>query len=152
MDQIPNAENERRLPVRLLNYWNKIRGARRFPSERLIEPEEIAALWNHCYLIQVNDLENRLKADFTYLGPEIIKTYKQYLAGEDTQDIIVPNSSKLVPNFRQVIERREPIMQADVFITSRGNTIRFRQCMLPLGEHDDRVEAIFGCMQLKLYP
>ena len=151
MDAIERVQNERRLPVQLLNYWDEIRGIRRFPSENDIHPEDILHLWDHCYLIQVNDLEKRQRVDFTYLGSEILKTYREHLSEEDAADIISPGSSRLAQNFRSVIESGSPVMQSGEFIIANGNTIRFRQCLLPLGLTDDKVEAIFGCARLKVF-
>ncbi len=145
---IASPANERRLPVQLCRYWEKIRGTRLMPSEQMINPEDIPHLWEHCYLIQVNDLENRRRADFTYLGSEIIQTYREHLSEEDALDIIFPNSSRLAQNFQQVIDSKLPILQAGEFITSRGGVMRFRQCLLPIGETDDKVDAIFGCVNV----
>jgi hypothetical protein len=146
------GRDERRYPVQLFNYWNRLRGNRAFPSEDAIDPEYIPNLWKHCFLIQVNDLKNRRRADFTYLGPEILQVYQELLSEKDAGDFISPNTSHLSQNFWRVIEQKKPIMQSGEFPSSRGNTIKFRQCLLPLGKSDDTVEAIFGCARLKVYP
>ena len=143
--------SERRLPVQLYNYWDGLRDGRKFPSEDAVNPEAIPHLWPTCYLIQVNDLKNRKRADFTYLGKEILQVYHDLLTEEDATDFVSPGTSHLSQNFWQVIENKEPLMQSGSFATSRGNTIKFRQCLLPLGRTDDEVEAIFGCARLKLY-
>lgn len=154
VEQLPTAENlgdERRYPVQLFRYWDKLRGNRKFASEELIDPESIPELWPHCFLIQTNDLRNRRRADFTYFGSAILSLYHDLLSDEDANDIISPNTSHLAQNFWLVIERKAPLMQSGSFPTSRGNVIKFRQCLLPLGKRDDEVEAIFGCVRLKLY-
>ena len=79
LEPLPNEENgvsdERRLPVQLFSYWDKIRGDRAFPAEDFINSEDIPQIWEHCFLMQVNDLNNRHGADFTYLGSEILRVY-----------------------------------------------------------------------------
>lgn len=156
MESLPTQEggsrDERRYPVRLFNYWNKQRGYRLFPSEEKINPEEISEIWPHCFLIQTNDLKNRHRADFTYLGSEILHVYHDYLADADANDFVSPKTSHLSQNFQTVLDTKAPIMQSGEFFTSWGNTIRFRQCLLPLGDTDLEVMAIFGCARLKLYP
>ena len=108
-DDIPLFDSdERRIPVRLLRYWDSIRGSRLFPSENDIDQEDISDVWDHCYLIQVNDLENRMKVDFTYLGSEILESYHTHLSEDDTADIISPKSSRLAQNFRTVIATKMP--------------------------------------------
>ncbi len=156
IEPLPDEEggnrDERRYSSQLYSYWNQLRGKRLFPSEDVLNPEAIAHIWPHCFLIQVNDLKNRKRADFTYLGSEILRVYHDLLSLEDTGDFISPSSSHLSQNFWQVIETHKPIMQSGQFTTSRGNLIKFRQCLLPLGKSDSEVEAIFGSARLKLYP
>lgn len=145
-------KDERRYAVQLFYYWNSLRKGRLYPPEDAINPEDIAHIWKHCFLIQVNDLKNRHRADFTYLGSEILHLYNDLLADEDVSDLISPSTSHLAQNLWQVIETRAPLMQSGEFSTSRGNTIKFRQCLLPVGRTDVEVDAIFGCSRLKLYP
>ncbi len=156
IDPLPSDKgmisDERRLPVQLFHYWNSLRGNRAFPVEDLINHEDIANIWDYCFLIQVNDLKNRKRADFTYFGKKILETYHDCLVAEDENDIISPNTSHLSQNFWQVIESKKPLMQSGEFTTSRGHIIKFRQCLLPIGKSDDEVEAIIGCARLKLYP
>ena len=143
--------DERRMTVNLINYWNEIRKDRLFPSEKLINPEDIPDIWEHCYLIQVNDLHNRQKADFTYLGSSIIKSYHDSFSEQnDVADIISPKSSRLAQNFKLVIDNKKPIMQSGEFVNNLGHRIRFRQCLLPLGDTDNKVEAVFGCVGFKV--
>ena len=145
------ANAEHRLSIRLLDYWDNIRGTRLFPSETLIDYEAILNLWDSCYLIQVNDLNNRNKVDFTYLGKNIIESYHTNLSEGDMVDLISPKSSRIMQHFQLVIEEKKPVLQSGEFLSRKGNNIKFRQCMLPLGEADDHVEAIFGCVGFKIY-
>ena len=143
------GEEERRLPVILLNYWKKIKGDRKFPFENSINPDDLKDIWEYCYLIQVNDLQNRLKVDFTFMGAEIVKAYEQYLGDDkDLIDIISPRSSRLAQNFQIVINEMRPLLQSGKFKDARGNIINFRQCLLPIGNNDSKVDAIFGCTRL----
>lgn len=151
-DETGGNRDERRYAAQLYAYWKQLKGNRPFPSEDVLNPEAIAHIWPHCFLIQVNDLKNRKRADFTYLGSEILHVYHDLLSVEDAGDFISPNTSHLSQNFWQVIETRKPIIQSGQFVTRRGNLIKFRQCLLPLGKTDSEVEAIFGCARLKLYP
>ena len=43
---------ERRFTQRLLYYWDEIRADRLMPSEYDIDPEAIAEIWDHCFLLQ----------------------------------------------------------------------------------------------------
>lgn len=151
-DEIGGVCDERRLSVQLFNYWSRLRKGRAYPAEDDIEPTDIPGIWPHCFLIQTNDLQNRKKADFTYLGGEIVQLYHDLLAEDDESDFISPNTSHLSQNFWMVIERKLPLMQSGEFTSSRGCTIKFRQCLLPLGKTDEFVESIFGCARLKIYP
>lgn len=155
LEPLPSEEgmkmDERRLPVQLYKYWDMQRKERAFCGEDDINPDDIPTIWPYCFLIQVNDLKNRHRADFTYLGTEILRVYHEVLCEADSSDLISPNTSHLSQNFWMVIEKKAPIMQSGEFPSSRGSVIKFRQCLLPIGKHDDDVESIFGCARLKVY-
>ncbi len=50
MDEV--WKTERRLVLRLLGYWQELRGTRNYPSLKDIDPATIAADWPDCVLIE----------------------------------------------------------------------------------------------------
>lgn len=142
---------ERRMTLRLLRYWESIKGAREFPSENDIDPDDevIADIWDGCFVIQVRDIYEKQDYNYTYLGPAIIEAYKGGITGDAECGIISPNASKLEQSFHQVLSTRAPILQDGEFKNLKNITIKYRQCLLPLGEQD-KIQAIFGGMSFKM--
>ena len=150
-DVIFNSNPENRLSIGLLRYWDIIRKDRLFPSESKIVSQDIPDIWESCYLIQVNDIENRKKVDFTYMGAKIIEAYHNNLSEKYISDIISPKTGNIAPHFRVVIEEKKPVLQHGEFSNNSGGKIKFRQCTLPFGETDEKVDTILGCVGFKVY-
>lgn len=140
---------ERRRNLRLLRYWEELRGERLFPCETAIDPNDIADMWENCFLLQVRDIEQVEDYNFTYLGGGIIEAYADGLLNKDKGRLLSPNARKLSHHFEDVIRSKKPYMEDDAFTSARGNHIVYRQCILPLGPTDDKVEALFGGMFFK---
>ncbi len=141
---------ERRLTARLLVYWNDLGRGALMPKEDDIDPNILGDLWPKCFLIQTFDIKHRQDMNFTYLGQEIIDAYQDGMMSEGQHVLISPQASKLVPSFRQVIEAVTPIVAEGEFLAQSGRMVRYRQCMMPLGEGNE-VQAIFGGMSFKAY-
>lgn len=142
---------ERRMTMRLLRYWERIKGDRLFPSENDIDPDdpEIIDLWDGCFVIQVRDIYINQDYNYTYLGPAIIEAYRAGISNDAEQPIISPNANKLEQHFHEVLKTNAPILQDGEFKNLKNITIKYRQCLLPIGEND-RILAIFGGMSFKL--
>lgn len=151
MTESPNPFIERRMTMRLLRYWERIKGDRLFPSENDIDPDDpdIVDVWDGCFVIQVRDIFNHQDYNYTYLGPAIIQAYKAGISNDSEQPIVSPNANKLQQHFHKVLETRAPIMQDGEFRNLKNTTIKYRQCLLPLG-HGNTIDAIFGGMSFKL--
>ncbi|MBA4274181.1 MAG: hypothetical protein C0436_00865 [Alphaproteobacteria bacterium] len=141
---------ERRLTERLLTYWQAMAKHGLMPREEDIDPEALGDLWPKCFLIQTFDIKHRRDMNFTYLGQEIIDAYQDGMMNEGQNVLVSPNASKLALSFHQVMESTAPVVAEGEFLALSGRVVRYRQCLLPLGEGDD-VQAIFGGMSFKAY-
>ncbi len=142
-----NHKEERRYNYRLIRYWNELRGDRLFPSENEIDPEELGEeIWRNCYVIQVRDIEMVEDYNYTYLGEAINEAYQCGMLDAHNTHIISPNARQLAHGFNQVIESKKPLIQNSSFQAADGHTVHYRQSMLPIGNSDDKVEAILGGM------
>lgn len=141
---------ERRLTLRLLRYWERLRTGRPMPSENDINPDgELGDMWDDCFLIHVADLD---KADynFIFLGEHIRDAFNPKECQDMMQPNAILNSQTIVPKFNRVLETSAPVLDEGSIQTELGHTIKYRQCLLPLGE-GDKILAIFGGMRCKLY-
>jgi hypothetical protein len=140
---------ERRINVRLVAYWERIRAGRAMPGENDVDPEDLADLWDYCFLVQVRDLK---KADYnyTYLGSAIVEAYRSGLSAETPDSVVSLNANRLASNYTRVIEERRPVIDEGEFLNARNDTVKYRQCLLPLG-HGEVVESILGGMRFKIF-
>lgn len=141
---------ERRKSLRLIQYWEEIRNGRALPSESDIDPDTIADIWDNCFLIQVRDM-GRGDGNFTYLGKNILDAFRGGLTGDSCGGIVSPNIRNLGQNFTEILTIRQPLLQEGRFQNVLGDAVRFRQSIIPLGYQEDTVDAIFGCMTLKVF-
>lgn len=141
---------ERRITLRLLAYWEKLRGERDMPTEEDIDPDDIQDLWDSCFLIHVKDLA-KPDYNYTYLGQAIIDAYRYGLSDDEETGLISPNAGKLANGYNQVVITAKPLLEEGEFRNLNNQIVKYRQCLLPLGE-EQRVKAIFGGMRFKIFP
>ncbi len=153
--QAPVAETlvERRLTVRLVSYWERLRGARAMPSEKDIEPDDLADLWDHCFVAQLNTktIDNY---NYRYVGVRLHDAFQSDFSAREKADRIsaVPAGfTEHMSNYMQVLETRKPLIEEGEFINSKGDTVRYRQCILPLGNAEN-VTALLGGMRYRVLP
>ena len=141
---------ERRLTVRLLRYWNELRGIRPMPHENDIDPDELGEDWDRCFLMQVRDIANVQDYNFTYLGKRILRAYRDGALDEYNSHLVGPNANCLSKHFLHVIDREAPVYDEGELHTLNGRRLLFRQLLLPLGDENKGVESIFGGVNYKI--
>lgn len=140
---------ERRITLRLLSYWEKLRGTRIMPTEEDIDPDDLQDLWDHCFLIHVADL-NKPDYNYTYLGEAIAQAYTGGFPDDHESGMVSPNASKLSNCYAQIIATHKPVVDEGEFTNLHNELVKYRQCLLPLGTQDN-VVAIFGGMRFKIF-
>jgi hypothetical protein len=144
------SNDQHQLTQRLIAYWQQKRGRRPMPEENDIDPDELAADWDYCFLLQSRDIFNIQDYNFTYLGAGIKQAYFDNLFDEHNEFLIGPNAYHLSKHFNKVLHTKAPVMDEGEFCTLQGRCIRFRQVLLPLGDAQGNVLAIFGGMSHKV--
>src|SRR5689334_9850553 len=105
---------ERRITLRLLSYWEKLRKDRPMPSEKDIDPEDVKDLWGNCYLIRIKNLDKQ-DYHYDYLGQAIVDAYRAGLSENDPDGMISPNPAKLSGNYARVITTCKPVIEEGHF-------------------------------------
>lgn len=141
---VTSAAEERRITLRLLSYWEKKRGGRKMCTEADIDPADIADLWEYCFLAQVKDLK-KPGYNFTYLGRAIADMYSDGL-DEGEGDRPFPTMDVIAKGHEQVTTKGEPLVWEGELTNPHGDSFKFRQVLLPLGEGAS-VKAVFGGMR-----
>ncbi len=144
------ARDKRRLTRRLLDYWYAKRGTRAMPEENDIDPDELGVDWEYCFLLQARDIANVRDYNFTYLGSGITQAYFDDLFDEHNQFLLGPNAHHLSKHFDAVLATKAPVIDQGDFCTLQGRCIHYRQILLPLGDAQGTITAIFGGMSHKL--
>lgn len=141
---------ERRLTLRLLRYWQELRGTRAMTEENDIDPDVLGPDWEFCFLLQSRDVANIEDYNFTYLGSRIMGAYFDKAIDEHNQFLVGPNAYRLSTHFDRVLQTQAPVIDEGEFLTLHGRRVLFRQVLLPLGTIDTGVIAIFGGMNYKI--
>ena len=140
---------ERRLVIRMLDYWDNIRGERTFPKMSEIQPERIGADWPFCFIFRVG--EHRSVSNFQYVGEAVLNESDlplSWLASEERSLAQCPEGSLLsraVGHWTQVSQRRVPISMGDVY-AHEPYTVKYRSILLPLSNSNGQVDAILGAV------
>lgn len=134
---------ERRMNKRLFNYWNALRGTRRYPTEDEIDHSHIDSLWSQCFLMQVRDIEKVRFYNYTYMGPVIMQAYQNGELPEGIPQMVSMDANKLAMEFDEVIRTGQPKWCHGEHDTG-SKLLLFEQCLLPLGAADGKVHSILG--------
>lgn len=136
----------------LLSYWNELRGDREFPHEREIEPDEIADIWDYCFLISLDDVVRRIGYRYSYMGTELVKAFGDDVNNPDMALRLL--SSTKVPSLEkinEVLDKKHSVIDEGEFINAHHMNVRYRTCIVPLGYEDGQVSHLFGVMRWKAY-
>lgn len=139
---------ERRTSLILLQYWNELRGERDFPTEEEIDLSRLEHVWNHCFLVQVRDINEVHDFNYTYFGPDLRAAYDSGILDPGNGKMAAPDANQLRTLYDEVVEKHDPLLQEGTYINSQGKRILFRQSMMPIG--NGQVESILGGSWFKI--
>ncbi len=134
---------ERRLVVRILDYWRGITPAGSFPAERDIDPGAISDIWPYCAVLDVDGKET--DPEFSHIGDRL----KEWCGADLTAKPFsaTPRSTlveKAFSHFGQVLEKKVPISIGREFADYRGMTVLYRSILLPLADDGKTIVALLG--------
>ncbi len=139
--------NERRLVMRVLEFWERLRGARRFPSLSDVESAEFGADWANCFLIAVG-VQPELSS-FRYVGGHLLVPDWAEGAGHAVADC--PHHSVLrhaSSYMTKVIQKRVPISIGGNFQVDESRVL-YRSILLPLSDDGTVVNFLFGAVNCR---
>ncbi len=138
---------ERRLILRVEDYWNYLRGERSFPGTTDIDPVELGDDWCDCFVM--NPSEPPEDATFLFIGPRLLENAKlpENWAKEAERRVrdCPPGSmiARSVQYVGQVLQQRIPISVAETF-EENGEEVKLRGTLFPLSSDGKTVNAILG--------
>ncbi|NBX03652.1 MAG: PAS domain-containing protein [Alphaproteobacteria bacterium] len=126
---------ERRLSLRLLAYWERARAGRLMPQMADIQPELLEDVWADCFILQIND-------------PQAL-TFSILHRGENLHDDW-PQMAHLNGSISTLFSKRGPVLEDGQIFDADGSVVKYRQCLLPLGD-GAQVVAVFGGARFKVF-
>jgi hypothetical protein len=140
---------EKRVNQRLLHYWEEQRGARRFPAETDINPDELEDIWDDMFLLQVSpDPEREQDYHYSYMGQHLIDAFGENMTGEDVCEALLSTYREtIIRDLNKVVENSRPILQEGAFENVHHMRIKYRRILCPLGPTDETVDHIIGAMR-----
>jgi hypothetical protein len=146
---MPEHSETRRIHDRLRQYWQSLKEQRPYPREDEIDPALVAEVWDYCFLADMRRGSVRHGFRYEYMGSALIDAYGCSMTAIDLCDAgTEPHIHSLMSRFDEVAESGEPATDEGEFTNTRGEQIRYRCCLLPLGA--GKVESILGCMRWKV--
>ena len=134
--------NERRLVIRILELWENLRGARRFPSVSDVESADLGADWANCFVIAVGARPEQ--PSFRYVGRDLLIPDWDEAAGRAVADC--PEHTVLrhaLSYMTKVIDKRVPISIGGEFDVDESRIV-YRSILLPLSDDGTQVNFLFG--------
>lgn len=143
MSEPTSKPMERRLVVRILDYWRQIAPAGAFPARGDIDPAAIPDMWPWCAVLDIEGQES--DPAFSYIGDHLKEWCGANLTGKPLSE--TPRNTlveKAFAHFGQVVEKRAPISLGGEFSDYRGVTILYRSIVLPLADDGKTIVALLG--------
>jgi hypothetical protein len=141
--------SERRISHQLVNYWQHIKGDRLLPSVGDIDQDDIADMWEHCFLVQIHD--NRDGSGISYAYDYVGDSLQELMLDEDGRAsyLAALPYEKLQAFHEEMGMTNLPVVESVEDLPVNGQSIMFRMCLLPIGDGSGGVAAIFGGMRFK---
>lgn len=138
-----------RINEQLQHYWEQLRGNRPMPYESDINIADLKEIWDYCFLVNVNGE----RFAYSYLGPQLIEMYGDDFTGKEiAQTLLESHPHSLFSSFKDVVANPQPKIDENEFTNSRGQLIKYRSCILPLGSRGHlSVGFLLGGMKWKAY-
>lgn len=132
--------SERRLVLRLLDYWRRVCQDRNWPAPDDFYPAAIPDLWDYCFLIDLTG-----EPTFTYVGE-----YHHGMYGIDFEGAVLSKAdqntllSRSASYVADVVKRTVPVTYGGQFIDRRGYNVLYRSIMLPLSTDNRTIDVVLG--------
>jgi hypothetical protein len=151
MEPVVSRSNvsERRLNMRLMAYWQDLRGTSSHARVDRFDPDKIADLWPHCF--SVAPARNPDRATLVHVGTAIAAD-----SGLITDDLVVSDvpadtllgkALHLVP---EVLKLKYPVVDSGDFKDHLDRPSLYRSILLPLSDAEGKVCLLVGGARAKV--
>jgi len=142
---IQGHPSERRLVLRLLDYWRNVTDQRRWPSPGDFYPAVIPDLWQFCFLVDLTGAAGGEGRTFSYIGDFHREMYDMDLTGvplaKADPNILLSRAASYIDD---VVARAVPVTYGGQFTDRRGYDVLYRSILLPLSNDNETISAVLG--------
>ncbi|MGB1548103.1 MAG: PAS domain-containing protein [Alphaproteobacteria bacterium] len=134
---------ERRLVLRLLDYWRGITEDRNYPSLNDIRSDDIADMWPFCFVLDVS--ENKEDPMLRYVGEEIIECYGEPCVNLRISEIRKNSLLDVATSYvSEILRKGVPISYGNSFKSTEGHGVLCRSILLPLSDNNETISLVLG--------
>jgi hypothetical protein len=148
-DQLDPAE--RRLSVRLLDYWNELRGDKRYPSPDDIHFETVPELAEFGFTMSIAGGDGAPKIH--YLGSALRDHINMFrdgeIVGETDNKPLSLALNDAIRRYADVTEREGPVAFESNSFDVPGTQFAYRAIILPFSRDDAHIDFILGAIRYK---
>lgn len=139
-----------RITETLERYWDSIKAENALPSEADVDPAELEAIWDDCFLVRS---EGGDRFHYLYMGPGIVEAMGDDLTGKEVCDKLVGGlHDPLASKFLRALQADAPRQEESSFTNRHKMEIKYRMCLLPLCDREKQtVRYILGGMKWRAY-
>src|SRR5262245_23344390 len=100
-----SGSDKKRITEYLWEYWEKLRGDRPFPRESEVLIEDLAPIWDSCFLVKVNqERSGGVGYTYVFLGKSLVEAYgEEYSEKEVCEKLIYPSNMHMVHKLNEVL-------------------------------------------------
>jgi len=143
------AADDQRITSVIMGHWEGIKKGKAMPSEHDLDPTVLEQILDSCYLVGAVGVQSG-KYDYKYIGKNVVSAYES----EETQRIDYEKGNPLTQKNKiiECIENKRPISDEGEFVNTKGEIVRYRQCIVPLSNDGVNVDSILGGIRYKIFP
>ncbi|MFC3228825.1 PAS domain-containing protein [Marinibaculum pumilum] len=131
--------------VRAFDYWDRIRGDRRMPSRRDIQPKDIKALLPHVFLVDV--LRHPPRFRIRLAGTEVNNRFGTDLTGRFLDELDLGSRQQaILAAYAATVDAGEPSLDSEEYLRRDGRPLRYRRLLCPLSSDGRTVDMLFGVL------
>lgn len=142
---------ERRLVLRLLDYWRGLCGGQTCPSFARVDPAAIPDMWPSCFVLET--VGHEADPIFRYVGRDFAAHSDVPLLGLRVSEVPAGTLAAHAVSYAQaVIAKGVPVSRGGEFV--RGGNIRvlYRSIILPMSDDGRTVSGLFGAANCREEP
>jgi hypothetical protein len=142
-DAKPQSGRERRMVLRLLEFWREAKGDAEFPRPAQLDATAMPELFQYCIVLDITG--SATDPVVVEVGRTIASYASASLKGKRISEF-EPDTlpTRAVTYLAEVLKKGVPISRGGSFVDSRGVTILYRSIVAPLAEDGETPSALIA--------